>query len=208
MGFIVSSVSKVPKEEVVDFPTAKTTRYSCAADCKHALYRVDHGGDPLKVTSEWGGSVYRLGTNMLVHERCLPGQTPAQKILKGVKAAGEGTWAWMRRNPIITFTALAAIAFFSGYAYASSETIQTICFRDRVDNTVAWCADISLQKNLPNAVYGKFVRVNDWVPSSDLSTRTYESVKDGSQFIYNTFLRYFATDPFESTLNWFNGLLH
>lgn len=181
-------------------------RQACAANCGSVLFQK--GSTDANPKYGRGGDISRIqGSNIYFHTACMPGQTWQQKVVGGTRATTEGAWTWMRRHPYITLTALAALGAATGYMYASSETFQTTCFRDLSDKTVAWCANVASKENLSNVVYEKFQRVNDWVPSNDLSTKTYENVKEGGQFIYNTFTRYLVNDPFEPIKKSLSGLI-
>lgn len=94
-----------------------------------------------------------------------------------------------------------------GYMYASAETFNTTCFRDAADKTVAWCAKVASSDDISKVSFEKFQGIRNWVPSQDLMTKSYESVKGGSQFVYNTWTEYFVNNPLVVAKDFFTKLV-
>ncbi len=194
----IHKVRNLSPQEVSALPRSDSKRPHCAG-CNGVIARKDgtysvKGGVP-RIVSQLGEAYF--------HTACLPAEHNWQDLfVHGVRATATGAMEGIRRHPYITAAACLAIAGFVGYAYASSEVFERICFRP-MGQAIAYCADVMKSSDLTKAMYEKYYGVNQWVHSGDFAKKTYETVSQGvtdgtvTQFIHKKFRQYFVQNPFE-----------
>lgn len=91
-----------------------------------------------------------------------------------------------KKNRWLTAAAVgtAALVGVAAYAYATTETEETRCYKQ--PNGEAWCTTGSPSADLANAVYEKYVHVPDWAHSGSFVQKTYDQVKGGTEFLLQT----------------------
>jgi hypothetical protein len=133
------------------------------------------------------------------HQRCIPGQTPGQKIRSGLGVTLDGIGKAIVKHPIkaalVGLACVGGIFLGAKLVAATAASFHTYCIAD--NSKQLWCVTQKVTDSLEGAVFERYETVKHWIHSGDFAQRTYEQLKGGAEVVLDVTKKYFVENPFK-----------